>query len=106
MKRLIVGIMASFLFAAPVAFANEGHDGMDMNKHVEKMKTQLSLTPDQETQVKAVLEDFKTRMQALHKEKHDKIDAILTPEQRTKHEAMMKEWKEKKKDHDDKDGDE
>ena len=97
MKRMISMMTALSLFCAPAAFANEGHERMDVGKKVEKMKTKLGLSADQESQVKTVLEDYKARMEALKKEKQDKISAILTPEQRSKHEAMMKEWKDKEK---------
>jgi periplasmic protein CpxP/Spy len=103
MKRFIAGMMAWTLCTAPAAWANEGHE-MNVDKKVEKLKNELALTPDQESQVKAVLNEYKDKAKALKDEKKAKMDAILTPDQKSKHEKMMKEWKEKRKDkHDDDD---
>jgi Spy/CpxP family protein refolding chaperone len=94
----MTSVLLMSLFLAPAAYADhhEGH-GMDMGKKLEKMKAELLLTPEQESQVKSILEDYKDRMKALKEEKHNRITAVLTPEQREKHENMMKEWKDKKK---------
>jgi Spy/CpxP family protein refolding chaperone len=98
MRKLATSaVTAAFILSlgATAAFANMGMGGMDVDKHLAKMKTQLSLTDDQATQVKAVLEDVNNKMKALHEEKKSRIDAILTPDQRTKHDQMMKDRKEK-----------
>ncbi|MBI4432973.1 MAG: hypothetical protein HY592_05805 [Candidatus Omnitrophica bacterium] len=96
MKRLIVITVMMCFLGGFTAFANVSHEGMNVGKKVEKMKTQLLLTPDQESQVKTILNDYKDKMKDLKQEKKDRISAVLTPEQRDKHEAMMKEWKDKK----------
>lgn len=96
MKRFILGMIVMVICAGgSAAYANEGHDGKHLDKKLEKMKTALNLTAEQEAQIKAVFTDYNDRATALRKEKHDKLAAILTPEQREKHETSMKERKEK-----------
>jgi Spy/CpxP family protein refolding chaperone len=96
--------MVLSLIGMPAASAKGMHE-MDVDKKVESLKTKLTLTDTQASQVKAILNEYKVKMEALMKEKHEKMDAILTPEQRTKHAAMMKEWKDKKEHGHDKDAD-
>ncbi len=98
MKKLWMLALAITILGGTPAFANE--HGMDPGKKLDKIKKDLLLTPEQESTVKGILEDYQTRMKALKQEKRDRIDAILTPEQKQKHEDMMKEWKEKKENKD------
>ena len=94
MKRLTFIALTMALLSTMPVFADEG---MDVDKKVEKMKTELGLDAEQEASVKTILNEYKSKMEAIKQEKKDKLDAVLTPEQKTKHEAMMKEWKEKRK---------
>ena len=90
-------VFLAALVALP-ASANGMGKGMDVDKKVSEMKQRLSLNDDQASQLKGILNDFQEKEKMLHKEKQDRINALLTPEQKTKHEQMMKEWKNKKKD--------
>lgn len=82
---------------------------------VEMLTQRLSLTADQQTQVKAINEDSMKQMMALRndtalsqddrrskmmdvrKASQDKIRAILTDEQKTKYDAMLAEMRERMK---------
>lgn len=93
--------------AGSQAQAPGGQRGMGSERRVERMKTELNLTDDQTTQVKAILDDSRAKMEALrgnsalsqedrrsqmtaiYKTEQDKVDAILTPDQKTKYDAMQ-----------------
>jgi Spy/CpxP family protein refolding chaperone len=81
------------------------------------MTRQLDLTPDQQTQVKAINDDSRSQMMALRndtstpqadkrtkmmdirKSSDDKIRALLTDEQKTKFDAMQARMQERMKEH-------
>ena len=81
-------------------------------RRLERLQRQLNLTEAQVTQVKALFEEGRTKMEALHantavadedkraqgmaihKEEHEKLVALLTPEQKTKFEAMEQHMRE------------
>lgn len=86
--------------------------GGDMEaRRLEMLTKHLSLTTEQQTQVKAILDDQKTQMEALRndtstsreekrpkmmalrKASDDKIRALLTDEQKTKFDAMQAEMR-------------
>lgn len=93
--------------AGSQAQAPGGQRGMGSERRIERMKTQLNLTDDQTTQVKAIMEDSQAKMEAVRgnsalsqedrrsqmtaifKAEQDKVDAILTPDQKTKYDAMQ-----------------
>ena len=78
---------------------------------------ELNLTPDQQTQVKAINDDSRSQMMALRndtstpqadkrakmmdirKSSDDKIRALLTDEQKTKFDAMQAKMQERMKEH-------
>ena len=78
-----------------------GKKGPSVEQQMERMTTELSLTPEQQPKVKAVLEetskkrqdmapeDRQTKGRELREEQNTKMKAILTPEQYTKYEEMM-----------------
>jgi Spy/CpxP family protein refolding chaperone len=84
---------------------------MDPGRRVERMKQELNLTDDQTSQVKAILEDGRTKMEALRsnssvsqddrrsqmmsirKGENDKIEALLTPDQKTKFATMQQQMR-------------
>ncbi len=70
-----------------------------VDEKVEKLGKSLGLSADQKAQLKPIIEEtwakkedlmkqHKEQMEALHKEKSDKVAAILTPEQKAKWDAM------------------
>jgi Spy/CpxP family protein refolding chaperone len=116
MKRILWIALAVFLAVAGNAQANCGKCGMgdgpeagmemDMEKivseKIEKMAADLALTPEQQEQVKQIMqekmerkrqikEEKRAAMDALHKEVQAKMKAALTEEQ-------LKKWEELKKD--------
>jgi Spy/CpxP family protein refolding chaperone len=92
-----------------------GHRGMGEHR-VERMKHELNLTDDQTTQVKAIFEDSRSKMEALrgnaslpqedrhtqmmaiHQTEEDKIHAVLTPDQKTKYDAMQAKMRDRMRD--------
>src|ERR1044071_343671 len=98
-----------------------GHMGMgNVDDHVKELSAKLNLTADQQTKVKAILEEHHQQMQAMmkddsmskedkharmmsmHDSVHAKVREILTDEQKTKFDAMVKDMHghEHDKDHD------
>lgn len=91
-----------------------GHGGMmDPGRRAEHMKHELGLSNDQTAQVKAILEDSHTKMEAvrsnssasqedrhsqmmtIHQAENDKIEALLTPDQKTKYQAMQQHMRDR-----------
>ena len=91
-----------------------GHMGMgpgmgNVDDHVKELTTKLNLTADQQTKVKAILEEHHQQMQAMmkddsmskedkhakmmsmHDSVHAKVRELLTDEQKTKFDAMVKD---------------
>ncbi|HVG90422.1 MAG TPA: hypothetical protein VNB54_02930 [Alphaproteobacteria bacterium] len=87
-----------------------GHMGMgNVDDHVKELTTRLNLTTDQQTKVKAILEENHQQMQAvmndkslsmddkhakmksMHDSVHSKVRDILTDEQKPKFDAMVKD---------------
>lgn len=106
MKKLMNGIllsaavaMGAVLSSSGDAAANEGK-GYSVDQKMEMLTDELSLTPDQQTSIRAILEDKKARKQAavsveerdaVAMEARGRIRALLTEEQRTKYDAMKKD---------------
>jgi periplasmic protein CpxP/Spy len=91
-----------------------GHMGMgpgmgNVDDHVKELTTKLNLTADQQTKVKAILEenhqqmqtimndkslsmdDKHAKMKSMHDSVHSKVRDILTDEQKPKFDAMVKD---------------
>ena len=93
-RRVFTGVMVVMLAASSVAFAEKEHHG-DPQKHLDRLSKKLELTDQQRGQVEQVMNEYRGRMEALRsqmealqKEKHEKISAVLTPAQREKFEKM------------------
>jgi Spy/CpxP family protein refolding chaperone len=107
MKKIITGIFAIAAFTFSAAAQNptdqKNHEkGPGMHKMHGGPMESLNLTESQKQQMKTINEDFRIKMQALHKndnilvkdmkaqqqsliqERQSKIASILTPEQKTK----------------------
>jgi protein CpxP len=81
----------------------------NVDDHVKELSTKLNLTADQQTKVKAILEEHHQQMQAMmkddsmskedkhakmmsmHDSAHAKVRELLTDEQKTKFDAMVKD---------------
>ncbi len=121
MKKLIAGIffLSVITFTANAQIKREhsnngkGHGKMDHKKMKHDVAERLNLSSAQKTEMKAINNDFKTKMQslkgssatepgydvkkkALIAERKQKIDALLTPEQKAQKAELKKEYKEKK----------
>ncbi len=91
---VVAGLIGlSFALAPQAAFADWEKS---VDKRVERMTEHLTLTPDQVTQVRAILEAEKEAMKQKREETEQKIAALLTPEQLDKHNKMIEKMKEKK----------
>ena len=91
--RVLTAMVVVMLAASPAAFA-KGKEH-DPQKHLDSLTKKLELTDQQRSQVEQITNDYRSRMEslrsqmdALHKEKREKISAVLTPEQREKFEKM------------------
>jgi periplasmic protein CpxP/Spy len=90
---------------------------MNPERRAGMLQKRLSLSDDQTTQVKAIFEDGRTKMEALrsntslsqedrraqmmalHQTEDTKVEAVLTPDQKTKYEAMQAEMHQRMQDH-------
>jgi Spy/CpxP family protein refolding chaperone len=81
----------------------------NVDDHVKELTTKLNLTADQQTKVKAILEEHNQQMQAMmkddsgskedrhakmksmHDSVHAKVREVLTDEQKPKFDAMVKD---------------
>jgi protein CpxP len=87
---------------------------MNPERRLKMMETQLNLTPDQSTAIRAIFEDERTKMEAarsadaslspedrrakmmaMRQDENTKIEAVLTPDQKTRYEAMMARQRER-----------
>jgi periplasmic protein CpxP/Spy len=123
MKKIrLLTLLAACLFAvaagaqqnppAQESGKHAGHMGPGMGNvddHVKEMSAKLNLTADQQTKVKAILEDTHqqadalmkddsmskedkhAKMKSLHESTHAKVRDVLTDEQKPKFDAMVKD---------------
>jgi Spy/CpxP family protein refolding chaperone len=89
-----------------------GGRGMrDPSERASMLKQNLNLTDDQTSQVKAIFEDSRTKMESvrsnsslsqddrrlqimsIRKSENDKVEALLTPDQKTKYEALQEQMR-------------
>lgn len=87
------GLLASVFFAAPVAAApGGGHGGRGDGNHqqrFEKMKTELGLSADQASRIKAIMEANKGDMEQLR----EQMKNTFTPDQQAQMKAMRESYK-------------
>ncbi|HXA84329.1 MAG TPA: hypothetical protein VNZ47_04590 [Candidatus Dormibacteraeota bacterium] len=95
----------------------------NVDDHVKELTTKLNLTADQQTKVKAILEehhqkmetmmndqsmskeDKHARMKGMHDSVHAKVREVLTDDQKPKFDAMVKDMESNMHSHGDKDHD-
>jgi hypothetical protein len=81
--------------------------GMDPARRLQMLQDRLNLTADQTTQIKAIFEDTRTKMEALRsnsalaqddrrtqsealrKDENTKVEALLTADQKTQYEEIL-----------------
>jgi Spy/CpxP family protein refolding chaperone len=84
---------------------------MDPGRRTDMLKQNLNLSDDQASQVKAIFEDSRTKMEGLRsnsslsqddrrsqmmtirKAENDKVEALLTPDQKTKYAALQEQMR-------------
>jgi protein CpxP len=92
---------------APPGGGQGGRGGMSPERRLEMMQTQLNLTPDQVTSIKAIFADGQAKMEAVRSDttlsqddrrakmmsmrtdENAKVKAVLTPDQQTKFDDMQ-----------------
>ena len=77
----------------PMAMKGENRQ-KNQEKHLEKMTKKFNLTPDQQAQVRKLMDDKMSKMDEIQKNFHEQFRGILTDEQKKKWDTM--ESKEKK----------
>lgn len=84
-RKLLTVIIASALALGSGAALAGDHDGQHkmMRKHmhggmkIERLTRQLDLTPEQEAQIKPILEQMKPQLKAIHEEARQKADKVV-----------------------------
>ncbi|MFN8685976.1 MAG: hypothetical protein ACK6DZ_00610 [Acidobacteriota bacterium] len=116
-KQFLIGVMALSLaagagMAQPPGGGMRGNPEQMMNRQLEMMKERLSLTEDQEKQVKAILtsqmkkqrelmeegfnEETRDKMMALRQESNGKIKKVLKGDQVEKFDKMQEEMRQRR----------
>ncbi|MBZ2187266.1 MAG: hypothetical protein K7J46_21390 [Bryobacter sp.] len=116
-KQFLIGVMALSLAAGagvaqPPGGGMRGNPEQMMNRQLEMMKERLSLTEDQEKQVKAILtsqmkkqrelmeegfnEETRDKMMALRQESNGKIKKVLKGDQVEKFDKMQEEMRQRR----------
>lgn len=91
MKKTLIITSLLALLGASVAMADFGG-----GRGMERMKTFLGLSDTQAAQVDSIMQDQQARMQALHDETNQRIQALLTPEQAAKFQEMQQQREQRK----------
>ncbi len=107
---IALGALGTYLAGAKVWGAKiEGHNHRDKRaRMMEQLTRELTLTPDQQKQLDAILTDIKGKYRALHEQTapqfeqvrqqgREQIRAILTPQQRPKFEEFLRRLDEERK---------
>jgi hypothetical protein len=98
-------LIAGLAVSGGALSANEGAGHMTVEQKIEKLRTQLNLTPGQAANVQAILEEQKAKLdsatseedrKSVKDETHQRIKALLTDEQAAKYDRMKEEWKKDK----------
>jgi protein CpxP len=94
-----------------------GRHGMDPDQQLAHLTKALSLSSDQQTQIKPILEnehqqmmqvhqdqslsrqDKMAKMKSLNEDSHSKIEAVLNDQQKQKFEAMQQKMEERRQQH-------
>ncbi len=95
----VTGVALTGLYRSRANSGTESHERA-MHERFERMRTELNLTDQQTTAVRAILDETRNEYRALRKElrprfeeprtkARSRIRALLTPEQQQKFDAMM-----------------
>jgi Spy/CpxP family protein refolding chaperone len=95
MKKALIITSLVALLGASVAMADHGFGGgFGGGKGLERMKTLLGLSDTQSAQVEVIMQEQKTKMEALRTETEQRIQSLLTPEQASKFADMQQKRQE------------
>lgn len=117
MKRTMI-VLSALMMLSSLIFAQkkERHHGQ-REGHLEKLKTELSLTDAQYASIKGInkkyaeqfsqirkdsvttRKDKHTTLKGLREKRQSEINSVLSPEQKTKLETLKKQREEKRKEH-------
>jgi Spy/CpxP family protein refolding chaperone len=89
-KKLLL-LPAFLLVVTSSVYANKM---MNVDEKVDKMKAELNLTPDQANQVKPIIQEYKEKLDTIHKDKEEKLSRILSSDQMNQMKAMKKDKQE------------
>ena len=87
-KLICCSMITGLALLSSAAFANMN---MSVDDMVNKMTTNLNLTPDQVIAVRPVIQDFKDKMDQIVQEKEQKLSGILSADQMSKMQSMKKD---------------
>lgn len=98
---LLIGLVVGWFAAGKLQ--HERMVGWKHGRMLERFSRELNLTPDQKSKVQKIMEDSRTKLEALHTEMGPKFDeirnaskqeirAILTPEQTAKFDTLEAKW--------------
>lgn len=85
MKRITLMICLLSSIATYSAYAVQDAAG---DKYMQKLTSELSLSTEQQSKIKAIMMDNRTKMKQVREEARQQVRATLTPEQQTKFDAM------------------
>ena len=85
--KTMLNVTAVLCLLASSAFAMEGYD---INDKMLQMKEDLNMTDDQVAVVKPVVEYYMRKMEAMEKEKEDRLSKLLSSDQMMKMMQMKK----------------
>ena len=88
-KLFALSLLGTVLLVSS-AFA---HEKFDVDQKIKDWKTELNLTDDQAKAIKPILEDYKNKMEDAHKDKEQRLSAVLSSDQMNKIKAMMHDKK-------------
>jgi hypothetical protein len=87
-KLICCSMITGLFLLSSAAFANMN---MSVDDMVNKMTTNLNLTPAQVIAVRPVIQNFKDKMDQIVQEKEQKLSGILSADQMNKMQSMKKD---------------
>jgi len=86
--KIMLNVAAILILLACSAFAMEGYN---INDKMMQMKADLNLTDDQMMTVKPIVEYYMRKMEAMEKQKEDRLSKLLSDDQMMKMMQMKKD---------------
>ncbi|WP_295449961.1 hypothetical protein [uncultured Thiodictyon sp.] len=84
---IAIGIATTAAFAGPGG--PRGDHAWSADKHLAQIAERLHLTPEQQSQVKTIIEEEHAAAERLHQDARKRIDGVLTDSQRAEQNAEM-----------------